>query len=112
MRHYHAYRLFPRLTEFNTLFRAQRLFQQYLVDAAATIDQNHLVWIRNNALVYLYLAAIRIIPLLIELKAGEKAKIAIDQCEDKQAHKDLEQWVFQEVNTYLVRPILRAVTSF
>jgi len=39
MNHYHAYRLFPRLTEFNTLFRGQRLFQQYLVDAAATIDQ-------------------------------------------------------------------------
>jgi Helitron helicase-like domain at N-terminus len=48
MSHYHAYRLFPRLTEFNTLFRGQRLFQQYLVDAAATIDQNHLTWIRNN----------------------------------------------------------------
>jgi len=26
----------------------RRLFQQYLVDAAATIDQNRLAWLQNN----------------------------------------------------------------
>ena len=48
LRQYHAYRLFPREGEFNTLFRAGRLFQQYVVDAFACIDQNKLLWIRSN----------------------------------------------------------------
>jgi Helitron helicase-like domain at N-terminus len=48
LRHYHAYRLFPREMEFGTLFRAGRLFQQYVVDAFACVDQNHLSWIRTN----------------------------------------------------------------
>jgi helitron helicase-like protein len=48
LRQYHAYRMFTRHGEFNTLFRARRLFQQYLVDAAATIDQNRLAWVYNN----------------------------------------------------------------
>jgi hypothetical protein len=48
LRDYHAYRLFPRETEFNALFRAKRLFQQYVVDAFACVDQNRLAWIRNN----------------------------------------------------------------
>jgi hypothetical protein len=38
LRQYHAYRPFPRRTEFNTIFRADRLFQQYMVDAAANIE--------------------------------------------------------------------------
>jgi hypothetical protein len=29
-------------------FRAQRLFQQYIVDAAATYDQNRLNWVYHN----------------------------------------------------------------
>jgi PIF1-like helicase len=41
LNHYHAYRLFTRRDEFNTLFRAQRLFQQYLVDAAVHDATNH-----------------------------------------------------------------------
>jgi hypothetical protein len=45
---YHAYRLFPRVDDFNAIFRARRLFQQYVVDAAATIEQNRLAWINNN----------------------------------------------------------------
>jgi hypothetical protein len=46
--HYHAYRLFTRVDEFNTIFRAKRLFQQYVVDAAATIEQNRLEWFRDH----------------------------------------------------------------
>jgi hypothetical protein len=48
LRMWHAYRLFTRRGEFNTLFRAQRLFQQYVVDAAATYDQNRLNWVYHN----------------------------------------------------------------
>jgi hypothetical protein len=48
MRHYHAYRLFLRETEFNTLLRAERLFQQYVVDAFACIELNRLIYILNN----------------------------------------------------------------
>jgi Helitron helicase-like domain at N-terminus len=44
----HQFHAFPRLNEFNTLFRADRLFQQYMVDAAVNVEQNHLTWIRNN----------------------------------------------------------------
>jgi hypothetical protein len=38
LRAFHAYRLFPCLNEFDHLFRGERLFQQYMVDAAATIE--------------------------------------------------------------------------
>jgi hypothetical protein len=48
LRHFHAHRLFPRVDDFNTIFRARRLFQQYVVDAAATIEQNRLTWFQNN----------------------------------------------------------------
>jgi hypothetical protein len=34
----HQFHAFPRLNEFNTLFRADRLFQRYMVDAAANIE--------------------------------------------------------------------------
>jgi hypothetical protein len=45
---FHAYRLFPRRNEFNVLHRAGRLFQQYIVDAWATIDQLRLRWLLNH----------------------------------------------------------------
>jgi hypothetical protein len=45
---YHSYRLFPRETGFNTLFRGNRLFQQYVVDAFACVDQNRLAYLRGN----------------------------------------------------------------
>jgi hypothetical protein len=34
----HQFHAFPRLNEFNTIFRADRLFQRYMVDAAANIE--------------------------------------------------------------------------
>jgi Helitron helicase-like domain at N-terminus len=52
LNHYHRYRLFPRVDDFNTIFRAMRLFQQYVVDAAATIEQNRLTWYRIRADMY------------------------------------------------------------
>jgi hypothetical protein len=48
LRDYHAHRLFPRLDDFNAIFRAKRLFQQYVVDAAATIEKNRMVWFENH----------------------------------------------------------------
>jgi len=48
MRNFHAYRLFSRHMEFNTTLRGCRLFQQYVVDAWATIDQCILKWIFHN----------------------------------------------------------------
>jgi hypothetical protein len=48
MRNFHAYRMFPRRSEFNTVLRGGRLFQQYVVDAWATIDQCILKWIFHN----------------------------------------------------------------
>ena len=37
-----------RLNEPSTLFRAQRLFQQFVVDAWTICDQNKLGWIRSH----------------------------------------------------------------
>jgi hypothetical protein len=48
MLNYHAYRLFTRRNEFTVLHRACRLFQQYIVDAFATIDQLRLNWFIHN----------------------------------------------------------------
>ena len=45
-RTYYRFRLYTRLNEPSTLFRAQRLFQQFVVDAWAICDQNKLGWIR------------------------------------------------------------------
>src|SRR6267154_978448 len=47
---YYAYRLHirPAAIEPDNIFRAGRLFQQYVVDAWATIEQSNLNWIRNN----------------------------------------------------------------
>ena len=39
MRNFHAYHLFPRRSDFNIILRGYRLFQQYVVDAWANIDQ-------------------------------------------------------------------------
>jgi hypothetical protein len=47
---FYAYRLhiFPERIQPLNIFRAGRLFQQYVVDAWASIEQGNLVWIRNN----------------------------------------------------------------
>lgn len=47
-RAFYRYRLHVRHNDFPTLFHAQRLFQQYIVDAWAVCDQNALVWLQNN----------------------------------------------------------------
>jgi len=45
---YYAFRLHPRPMEPSDLFRGGRLFQQYIVDAWASIEQSELNWIRHN----------------------------------------------------------------
>jgi len=47
---YYAFRLHPRPIhmDHNNIFRGGRLFQQYVVDAWASIEQSNLNWIRNN----------------------------------------------------------------
>src|SRR6202050_5217175 len=45
---YFAFRLHPRPMEPSDLFRGGRLFQQYLVDAWASIEDSELFWVRNN----------------------------------------------------------------
>lgn len=47
-RAYYRFRLHVRFGEAKTLFCAQRLFQQYVVDAWAVCDQNKLLWLRTN----------------------------------------------------------------
>ena len=47
-RTYFRFRLHTRADEPTTLFRAQRLFQQFVVDAWAICDQNKLGWIRSH----------------------------------------------------------------
>ena len=48
MRAFYAYRIFCRHREFGSLFYATRLFQQFLVDAWATVDQEKLNWAYHN----------------------------------------------------------------
>lgn len=48
MREYYAFRLQQRATESQVLLRAGRLFQQFLVDAYACIEERNLIWVRNN----------------------------------------------------------------
>lgn len=43
-----AYRIHTRNTEFNTVLRGGRLFQQYVVDMWAWADQNRLNFLRSN----------------------------------------------------------------
>ncbi|PIA26331.1 hypothetical protein AQUCO_09500059v1 [Aquilegia coerulea] len=45
---YFCYRLFERTTEYSALFRAGLLFQQFIVDAWASYEQNRLYWIRTH----------------------------------------------------------------
>lgn len=48
MRQYYAFRIQQRNQESQALLRGGRLFQQYLVDAYACIEEGRLNWIRNN----------------------------------------------------------------
>jgi hypothetical protein len=45
---YFAYQLHPRANESNYIFRAARLFQEYVVDLWASAEQSHLKWFCNN----------------------------------------------------------------
>ncbi|PIA42210.1 hypothetical protein AQUCO_02100228v1 [Aquilegia coerulea] len=45
---YFCYRLFERTTEYSALFRAGPLFQQFIVDAWASYEQNRLYYIRTH----------------------------------------------------------------
>lgn len=45
---YYAYRISPRVEEFSCILRGGRLFQQYLVDGYASVDQNRLSYLRHN----------------------------------------------------------------
>ncbi|ETW86527.1 hypothetical protein HETIRDRAFT_307199 [Heterobasidion irregulare TC 32-1] len=45
---YYAYCLMHRLLDPETIFRAGKLFQQYVVDAWASIESSNLFWIRNH----------------------------------------------------------------
>ena len=47
-RSFYRYRLHTRADEPATLFAAQRLFQQFVVDAWAVCDQNKLAWLRSH----------------------------------------------------------------
>jgi hypothetical protein len=47
-RAFYRYRLHVRANETTLLFQCQRLFQQYLVDAWASCDQNKLDWLRSH----------------------------------------------------------------
>ena len=48
MRAFYCYQLQQRLDQGNTLFRSGRLFQQYLVDAYASVEEDRLDYIRKN----------------------------------------------------------------
>ncbi|XP_035829924.1 uncharacterized protein LOC118479488 [Helianthus annuus] len=48
MREYYCYRIHYRNNEGTTLLRGGRLFQQYLVDSYAAIEEHRLRWMRNN----------------------------------------------------------------
>jgi len=45
---FYRFRLFTRPNEPSTLFRSQKVFQQFVVDAWAVCDQNKLSWIRSH----------------------------------------------------------------
>ena len=48
MRQFYAYRLQQILNEFVTLHLSGRLFQQYIVDMAAKVEQNELNYLAQN----------------------------------------------------------------
>ena len=45
---YYRYHLHTRDNQQNILHHAERLFQQFLVDAFAVVDQNKLDWLRTH----------------------------------------------------------------
>jgi len=45
---YFAYRLHPCFEESNHIFRAGKLFQEYIVDAWALCEQAHLLWVQTH----------------------------------------------------------------
>jgi Helitron helicase-like domain at N-terminus len=45
---YYAYHLFPHIAGPNTIFQSGQLFQQYVVDAWASVEQSELFWIQTN----------------------------------------------------------------
>lgn len=45
---FYRFHLHFRSNQFNKLFRCERLFQQYVDDAWAVVDQNKLTWIRED----------------------------------------------------------------
>ncbi|GAB2266873.1 hypothetical protein Dimus_037923 [Dionaea muscipula] len=45
---FYSYRLFERCTEYSTILRGGKLFQEFIVDAWAAIDQNRLTYYRTN----------------------------------------------------------------
>ena len=45
---FYRFHLHFRPNQFNKLFRCERLFQQYVDDAWAVVDQNKLTWIREH----------------------------------------------------------------
>jgi hypothetical protein len=45
---YFRYHLFPRLNEFNHIFMARKLFQEYVVNSWATTEQSRLNYIRHH----------------------------------------------------------------
>src|SRR6266478_1378120 len=47
-REFFAYRLFQHMGETDHIFRAGRLFQQFMCDAWAAAEQSNLRWIENN----------------------------------------------------------------
>ena len=48
MRSFYAFQLQQHLNEGNTLFKSGRLFQQYITDAYATVEEYGLDFIRHN----------------------------------------------------------------
>jgi len=48
MREFYCYQLQERQIQGNTLFRAGRLFQQYIVDAYASVEEDRLEYVRKN----------------------------------------------------------------
>ena len=48
MRDFYCYQLQQRINQRNTLFKSGRLFQQYIVDAYASVEEHRLDYIRKN----------------------------------------------------------------
>ena len=48
MRSFYAFQLHERIQQGNTLFRSNRLFQQYIVDIYVSIKEDRLDYIKHN----------------------------------------------------------------